>query len=283
MEDIVDYAPRVTAAEIDVAEGGEERESERGRKRRRNEKVDTAEMAALGLLVPNIELATGCSPAHLPGGPPSALAQVLTQRLLTLLHASQILGMEGLRIWHRPPPSGDPGPQEEGVDTATPVVKAFWTLHISLVFISLDAGALDTAWLALVAALRDTKLPRAWYDADAERILCSPDPAEGYALVVRRDVPVALTFGVFEYEERDDIGGLGGGGRGNRKVVLSDPDAFEEALCAESLTVVVGEGGRVVRFEKGGGGAVGVGDVRGCVELAGKRREECLQILGGVE
>ncbi|KAG6993973.1 hypothetical protein G7Y79_00048g083690 [Physcia stellaris] len=81
------------------------KEDETSRRKRR--KTETDEIARLNLLVPNIELSTGCSPAHLPGSPPSALAQTLSYRVLTLLH-SQLVEAEDLRIWHHPPNPNDP-------------------------------------------------------------------------------------------------------------------------------------------------------------------------------
>src|SRR5579859_6498504 len=47
---------------------------------------DYTEITKNSLLVPNIELSTGCSPNHLPGSPPSLEAQSLSQRMLSLLH-----------------------------------------------------------------------------------------------------------------------------------------------------------------------------------------------------
>ncbi len=56
-------------------------------------------------------------------------------------------------------------------------------------------------------------------------------------------------------------------------------DGFEEGLCKEVGTVVVGEGGRVVRVEKGGGGVVGGKEMGGLVEKARGRREEWVGVL----
>ncbi|KAK4987007.1 hypothetical protein LTR28_001918, partial [Elasticomyces elasticus] len=48
------------------------------------------------------------------------------------------------------------------------VSKAYWTLYIDLLFISLDGNPFDVAWAAVLAALKDTRLPRAWWDPDRE-------------------------------------------------------------------------------------------------------------------
>ncbi len=265
MGDVADYQER------NVEGGEEEEEGEERRRKRKREDVD--EMARLNLLVPNIELATGCSPAHLPGGPPSVLAQTLTQRVLTLLHTSQMIGMAPLRIWFDPSDGGagrsgemdTDGKEEEG-EVARARLKAFWTLYIDILFISLDGNAFDAAWFAMLAALKDTVLPRAWWDGDREMVLCSDDAGEGRRLEIG-EFPTPLSFGVFV------------GDRGEGKWVLADMDGFEEALCREVGTVVVGGGGRVVRIEKSGGTGVGMVEMRELVELAVRRRVDWMGVL----
>lgn len=151
-----------------------------------------------------------------------------------------------------------------------PEIKAFWALYIDVLFISLFGSPFDAAWFSVLAALSNVRLPRAWYDSDTQTVLCSPIPSEARSLRLY-DPPVALSFGVFHGE---------GEGRG-RKWILADLDGFEEGLCREGGTVVVGSGGRVVRVEKSGGGGVGVEEVRGLVELARGRREEWDAVLCG--
>lgn len=247
---------------------------------------DRQELLELGLLVPNLELATGCSPAHLPGSPPSTLAQSLSHRILTLLHISDLIPLEDLRIWHTPDPTATPeGLEGEEEEAAVPEVKAFWTLYIDILFISLDGNPFDAAWGAVLAALKDTKLPRAWWDVDRQMVLCDEQVSEARNLRLN-GFPVAATFVVFE--------GQGGGGgekgkgkeSGETKWILADPDDFEEGLCEEGVTVVVdgGEGvkGKVLRLEKNGGAVVGVGEMRELVGLAERRWREWRDVLGGM-
>ena len=279
--------------EEEEEEAGEEQQ--RSRKQKRKLEEDKNEIAHLNLLVPNLELATGCSPAHLPGGAPSPLAQTLTQRVMTLLHSSGMLGMSPLRIWFRPDrnengetatiakrgdgvrrggdmmDAGGEGGEDELVKAE---VKAFWVLYIDVLFISLDGNAFDAAWLAILAALKDTLLPRAWWDADREMVLCSDEVGEAGRLEMR-SLPVPLSFGVFEGD------GLGvDKGKGGEAWVLVDLDGFEEGLCREVGTVVVGEGGRVLRMEKSGGRGAGMAEMRRLVGIAGRRREEWMGVLG---
>ncbi|MCJ1355830.1 MAG: hypothetical protein MMC33_005822 [Icmadophila ericetorum] len=270
---------------IPTGEGEEEREEE-----------DKKQMKELGLVVPNIELATGCSPDFLPGGPPSALAQSLSQRVLTLLHTGEVLGMDGLRIWSsagthaasRTQQTQDSSSSDDDDDhddeEQKPEVKAFWTLYIDILFISLDGNPFDSAWTAVLAALRDTALPRAWWDEDLQYILCSDDPANATPLRIK-NWPIASTFAVFE-SGRSDRGALGGNGSTAPSWILADPDHFEESLCEEGVTVVLvrKEGRRdlkAVRIEKSGGGVVGVKEMREVVGLAEGRYWELRKLVEG--
>jgi exosome complex component RRP43 len=227
------------------------------------EEEDYTEVIANNLLVPNIELNTGCSPNHLPGLPPTVEAQVLSQRLLDLLHGSRVVGKEGLKIYYTPPPPDSQEEEEEG-----PQLKAYWCLYIDLVCISYGGNVFDAAWLAVYAALRDTLLPRGWWDADRREVICSAEVVEGRRLLLR-GMPVPLSWGVFVPEVR--VGGKGGG----EMWVLCDLDAFEEECCLERGCVVVDvdENGRVeiMKLEKNGGARVGVKELKTLVGLAEKR------------
>lgn len=256
--------------------------------KRRKLKADSQEIASLNLLVPNLELATGCSPAHLPGGPPSTLAQTLSQRLLTLLHTPGLVRMDELRILHRRVAEGtgndemedDDGEIEEEQEEE---VKAYWTLYIDILFISLDGNPFDAALGAMLAALADTTLPKASWDIDKELILCDPSPSHGRRLNLAHnlnEIPIALTFGVFE------------GGKAGGKWILADMDGFEEGVCEERVTVVVKgdvmeeammERGKaecaVLSIEKVGGIGIGRGEMRELVRMAESRWRDWRQIL----
>ena len=303
MRDIADYRPQgqQQGTEFSHNDNNKNHPDEDEKKRQRQKRRDDAdEMARLNLLVPNLELATGCSPAHLPGGPPSPLAQTLTQRILTLLHTSRLLDMDDLRIWHhRPPPSA---PEEiEKMDTSSAddsksdhsdpdnggvsELKAFWTLYIDIVFISLDGSPFDAAWGSVLAALRDVRLPRAYWDEDRNSVLCDPDIV-GVRLLTVYALPVAMSFGVFAAGQASAMEGgtstLDDDTATGRKWVLVDTDGFEEGLCAEGGTVVVDmsvENGQVVRFEKSGGSDVGVSEMKEILRLASKRWIEWKEVL----
>ncbi|CAN8100311.1 unnamed protein product [Discula destructiva] len=248
------------------------------------------EMRDYDLLVPNIELATGCAPQFLPGVPPSTLAQTLSTRVYSLLHGSGMLDAEDLRVWYTPPDlSGDDNHDDDAEEeqltttttttTTTREVKAYWTLYIDVLFLSFDGNPFDAAWIAVLAALRDTKLPRAWWDADREMVLCARGEEKALRL---SGLPVACTAAVLAEKEREPAvsgkqqqqqqqqqQGLVG-----KTWVLVDPDREEDKLCQESVTVVVdlSEGETRMRgIEKVGGRTLGPEEIRGVVGMAEKR------------
>ncbi|EME49154.1 hypothetical protein DOTSEDRAFT_142863 [Dothistroma septosporum NZE10] len=218
----------------------------------------------LGLLVPNVELSTGCSPAHLPGNPPSTLAQSLSYRVCSLLQDSRCIDASSLRIEYTEPDTGD----DDAADESRVVIKAFWTLYIDVLCLALDGNAFDAAWLAITAALRDTTLPKAWWDQDREGVLCSPLLSDASALTLN-EIPSVSTFAVFTTAsplQRPENA---------QSWVLVDPDAFEEDLCDEMLTIAVrktGSGGTtLLKVEKSGGSFIGTLAIRDCVEAASRR------------
>lgn len=231
----------------------------------------------LDLLVPNIELATGCSPAFLPGQPPTTLAQSLSTRIYSLLHSSGLINGEELRIWYQPPDLSDQDKMDE--DDAEPIepeVKAFWTLYIDILFISLDGNPFDAAWAAVVSALRNVRLPKAYWDPDREMILCEDTLSESKKLQLK-GLPLAVTMLVFRAREQEQ-------GRDKKHWVLVDPDAFEEGLCDESVTVVVDcEGGKtqILGLSKAGGTVVGRVEMKELVGLAEQRWSELSRLLSG--
>jgi exosome complex component RRP43 len=266
---------------------------------------EAKELKDLDLLVPNIELATGCSPAFLPGQPPSMLAQGLSTRAYTLLHESRLVGIDDLRIWYAPPDgAGGDGMEDDGdVDgdgdgeagEEKAVVKAYWTLYIDVLFISFDGNPFDAAWAATLAALRNVRLPRAYWDVDAEMVLCSDELSESKTLSLR-GLPVACTFMIFgtkEAQAGNDGRNGKGKGKAKRQWILADPDTFEEGLCDESVTVVVdcsrgsqgqsqgrNSGTKLLEISKAGGTGVGRTEMRELVAMAEKRWVEWDGVLG---
>lgn len=257
-----------------------------GRKKKRdggdhnhNHRRELSEITRMGLLVPNVELATGCSPAHLPGQPPSALAQTLAVRLLALLECSGLVKDDDLRIWYHPPPSPENDDDEE--ENGAAVVMAFWTLYIDVLFISLDGNPFDAAWAAVLAALTDVKLPHAYWDVDQERILCEDALFKARRLHLQ-GAPMPSTFVVFAASLAGEEP-IGERRQQQGYWVLADPDAFEEEICDEVVTVTVdGSTGTkpvLIKLEKSGGGVIGREDVKELATIAMARWSEWQNVL----
>ncbi len=218
----------------------------------------------LGLLVPNVELSTGCSPAHLPGNPPGPLAQSLSYRILSLLLTSKLISTEDLKIDYTEPQT------EEDLPDAGPsvVTKAYWTLYIDILCIALDGNAFDTACIAMIAALQQTVLPKAWWDPDREMVVCSPRLAEATKLRLSC-LPVSSTFAVYStaspLKTRTN----------SRSWTLADPDAFEEEVTTQFITITIvltADGSlRVVKVEKSGGSALETDAITRCICSAERR------------
>ncbi|KKA31204.1 hypothetical protein TD95_000801 [Thielaviopsis punctulata] len=228
-----------------------------------------SELLDYDLLVPNIELATGCSPQFLPGVPPSTLAQTLSTRVFSLLHSSKLVRPEDLRIKFSLP-SGEAADEDDKMadiedDGATTI--AYWVLYIDLFFISFDGNPFDAAWAAIVAALKDTQLPKAWWDADREMVLCSRDKTTPLTI---SSFPVACTALVFNDKD------MGTAGKGKFWLLL-DPDSLEEKLCGETVTMVVDKTAgetQILSITKSGGTTITPELLSAYVQVAEKRWDE---------
>ena len=275
-----------------------------------DEDAGAEELREYDLLVPNIELATGCAPDFLPGVPPTSLAQTLSTRVYSLLHGSRLLNAADLRIYQKEgtAPAEETQGEAEAASELGPAtdlaqeVKAYWVLYIDLLFISYDGNPFDAAWAAVLAALRDTRLPRAHWDPDRETVLCArPDAADSAATAPRplrlRGLPIACTAAVFtasrgRQRHQKSKNKQGGDDGSDAFWVLVDPDRFEEGLCDESVTVVVdrsegrrsGESGaaetKVLSITKSGGTVVGPQVLRRLVPVAEERWQVFRDALG---
>lgn len=233
------------------------------------------ELKDYDLLVPNIELATGCAPNFLPGGPPSSLAQTLSTRVYELLHSTGLVDVDDLKIWHTPKDTNEDEGMEGGEEDESrrPELKAYWVLYIDLLFVSFDGNPFDAAWAATVAALRATSLPVARWDVDREMVVCS----RGLGKLKVSGLPIACTAAVFLEKEH------GTAGEGKHWVLL-DPDRLEDELCQESVTVFVDRSTgktRVMSLNKSGGTVIGVHLMRQMIGMAEKRWEEFAKIMPG--
>lgn len=297
-DDIASWSVSQASSEQNVDKKPEEGDTDS------QDKEDRAHIQELNLLVPNLSLSTGCAPGFTPGAAPSALAQSLSHQLLSLLHSTRLVQAEDLRIWYQPPnleaealgEQMDVDSEESGNPARE--IKAFWVLYIDVMIISLAGNPFDAAWASVLAALRDTKLPKAWWDADNETILCSDDVADAQKLSLR-GLPIASSFCSFEadaaagwravvipdaeeqkvQEQKQKKQGM------QQRWILADPDGYEEGLSQERACVVVdkendGKGNTViVKMEKHGGWALDSDDMRQLVDVSARRWDEMKRIL----
>ncbi|KAI1263322.1 exosome complex exonuclease RRP43 [Xylariaceae sp. FL1019] len=246
--------------------------------------ANTDELRDYDLLVPNIELATGCAPEFLPGVPPTTLAQTLSTRVYSLLHSSGLLDVEDLRIYNQTEISTETDDDMQDADADAPAkeVKAYWVLYIDLLFVSLDGNPFDAAWAAVLAALRQTKLPHAYWDVDREMVLCSREtPPKSLSV---SGLPVACSAAIFTAREKlRQIQSRKAGGDNGEFWILVDPDRFEEGLCDEVVTVVVdqADGGetKILGLSKSGGTIVGPDIIKRFVKVAEARWQALKAVL----
>ena len=162
-------------------------------------------------------------------------------------------------------------------------------MYLDVVFLSLNGGAHDAAWAALVAALADVRLPKARWDLDLESVLCDANAVRAQRLNLRSG-PISMTAGVIVTKHNtrsmsrlpDQETKQGPSRLEEEKWLLVDMDDFEESICQEEVTVVVdGRSQRILRLEKKGGQAIGVEEVKKVARLAAERWQEWKSALMG--
>lgn len=278
------------------------------KKEKENDEEDDDYIKNLNLIVPNLSLSTGCAPGFIPSAPPSALAQALSHQMLSMLHSTHLIRSEDLQIWHHPPDLNALANEEQGDDameTASvdqlsspePEIKGFWVLYIDVMMISLAGNPFDAVWASVVAALQDTKLPKAWWDIDNDMVLCSDKVSESRKLNLR-GFPVSCSYSVFEADaaadwravvvpDADENGSVKQASRQPERWILADPDGFEENLCRERVYLMVDRDEKngktkILGMEKNGGLSVGREDLRKLVDISTQRWEHVKSIYDGL-
>ncbi|PWN53304.1 hypothetical protein IE53DRAFT_384236 [Violaceomyces palustris] len=210
-----------------------------------------------GYVIPNVELSPISSGRFKPG-PPTDEAQVLTDTLLTFLNSSGALPRKSLCI--------KPG-------------HSAWCLYVDVTCLSYDGNVIDAAVLASLGALRNTRLPRVWYDEDSSQTLCSSEDSEKAPLALL-NAPLLASFGIFEQTH-----------------LLADPAAFESVLLDSHISIGVslspepGRDSRIIFLRQNGrirattcesGSQVSRKDaqvVQFCIERAQSRCQQLFDLL----
>ena len=234
---------------------------------------ESTHLTGFGLLVPNIELATGCTPAHLPNNPPSSFAQSLSHRIMSLLSSSNIIQIEDLQILNYERFERPDGDSPEAPKASVPSVCAYWTLYIDILFISLDGNAFDIAWTAVVAALHNTRLPMARFDPDMKKIFCSNSQLEAKLLKLR-SYPISTTIVIVQFRNATNAA------HDQRRWLLADPDEFEETLSQQTVTLVVNGPNQIIKIECSGLGVLDSSEFKQIHHQAERRWREMMSLMG---
>ncbi|GIY41722.1 exosome complex component RRP43 [Caerostris darwini] len=146
-----------------------------------------------GFFVPNITLTSICSNRYVPG-PPCEQAQVYSQIVMDLWKNSSFI---------------DP------VDLCIIPNKLVWCLFVEMTCLSCDGNVLDACILALMAALKNTKLPKVLVDEETNSIEVTDDLLD----LKMNFVVLSVTYAQ-----------LG-------ESVIADPTSEEESLAKGSVTI----------------------------------------------
>ncbi|EGO01276.1 hypothetical protein SERLA73DRAFT_179422 [Serpula lacrymans var. lacrymans S7.3] len=194
-----------------------------------------------GYLVPNLDLPAMCSSKFKPG-PPTEEAQVLSDRLNQALVMSGVISLSSLCIH-----SG----------------RSVWTLYVDATCINYAGNAFDATLLAMVAALKNTRIPQASFDEESGRTVCSRK--NRVPLTLSR-FPTSASFGIFDASQ-----------------ILADPTAFEEPLLDATVCVVVDEEPELISVNGVGLGITTTVDsqktIQACISAAKNRSLELQKLL----
>lgn len=192
-----------------------------------------------GFLVPTIELTPLCSPKYRTGSS-NEDAELYSAALNDILINADCLDLKKLCIYKE---------------------KLVWCLYCDISCLDHDGCVIDASLIAVIAALRNLKLPKVSYDAEIEKI--SVDTSIKESIEVKSS-PVSTTLMVF-----DD------------NVIITDPTAEEESLSSCILTIAVCNG-EVCYILKPGGTPFNSEQMDLCIKRALAREKSVLKLLNNV-
>ncbi|TNN63508.1 Exosome complex component RRP43 [Liparis tanakae] len=200
----------------------------------------TVEAPGKGYIVPNVDLPPLCSSQFRPGAP-GEQAQAASQFIADVIESSEVIQTEDLCI-------------ERG--------KLCWVLYCDMMCLDYDGNLLDACIVALLAALKNTKLPEV--TIGSETSLPEVDLEKRRGLRIHKH-PVAASFGVF-----DD------------SILIVDPTAEEESLSTARLTVVTDDEERLCIVHKPGGTPLSGEKLQECINRATARQREIQKLVDEV-
>ncbi|XP_012368718.1 exosome complex component RRP43-like [Octodon degus] len=140
--------------------------------------------------------------------------------------------------------------------------KLAWVLYCDLICLDYDGNILDACTFALLAALKNIHLPEV--SINEETALAEVNLKKKSFLNIRTH-PVATSFAVF-----DDT------------LLIVDPTGEEEHLATGTLTVVMGEEGRLSCLHKPGGSGLTGAKLQDCMSRAVTRHKEVKTLMDEV-
>lgn len=238
--------------------------------------------AAACCVIANVELLPLCSPRFLPGKPPE-LARALGAWMNDIVSGGRgrdarasrraLVDPAALLLTHLAPPARTLGSLAGGGGAAAAVVDAgddaaaidaqedaplmAWHLSVDMYCLDYCGNVFDAALLALVAALRDTRLPTVTRDARGHYVrsrACTVPLQLNF-------VPVSTTFALIDH------------------FIIADPTDAESELETASLSVVLDADAAIVSIRKPGGSPVAVDALRKCIDVAQSRVPVVLALL----
>ncbi|KAL4230480.1 Exosome complex component RRP43 [Mactra antiquata] len=189
-----------------------------------------------GYIVPNVELGPLCSILFRPG-PPGDQAQRLSQFTNDVITHSCCINKEDLCIV--------PG-------------KYVWVLYCDMVCLNYDGNISDACVLALLAALKNTSLPKVVWDEDTETIETDHNTTTQLNIICE---PVSSTFSIFDNE-----------------VLLVDPTVEEESLSTGEVTIVTIDD-KICMIRKPGGSPLTPQQLDLCINRSFIRSQEVIRLI----
>uniref|UniRef100_A0A3B3DJ70 Ribosomal RNA-processing protein 43 n=1 Tax=Oryzias melastigma TaxID=30732 RepID=A0A3B3DJ70_ORYME len=188
----------------------------------------TVEAPGKGYIVPNVDLPPLCSSRFRPG-PPGEQAQAASQFIADV------------------------------IESLLSLLQLCWVLYCDIMCLDYDGNILDACIIALLAALKNTRLPK----VTINKVTCKPevDSKERHKLPVHKH-PVSTSFSIIE-----------------NSILIVDPTADEESLSTARLSVVTDEDDRLCSLHKPGGTSLSAEKLQTCINRATARQREIQKLM----
>lgn len=199
--------------------------------------LPSSETPDKGYIVPNVDIPPLCT-SKVRSGPPEEQAQAASQFIADTIESSEMIRKEDLCI------------EKE---------KLCWVLYCDIMCLDYDGNLLDTCIVALLAALKNTQLPKVTINKETD--LPEVDLLKKCPINVNRH-PVGSSFAVFD-----------------NTIMIVDPTADEESLATAVMTLVIDEEGRLCSLHKPGGTTLSGEKLQDCIGRAVTRHREISKLV----